>query len=136
MPLSKQYAFEVASNGCEKCHGLGRLVKTKQTKNHQNLGENMVVCSCVPLAIFRGHYARYRRYVIDKQFPTNFIEVAKRTLSSAQYELFNAHFILGADWELCGHRFKITTKEFFGRITGIQEILGYALFDAGGEANV
>ncbi len=66
----------------------------------------------------------------------DFCLVAKRTLEPGEYEIFNYHFMLGADWKLCCRKLNVDRGTFFHEVYRIQSKLGrtfrelepYALF--------
>jgi hypothetical protein len=107
-------------------------------------------CHCVLRAIFRACYNRFRlcvnkekhmtrvslehtgsgggrRYMWsrkDEEYIADFSLVSKRTLTPAEYRLFNYHFLLGADWKLCCRKLKIDRGTFFHAVYRIQAKLG------------
>jgi hypothetical protein len=50
--------------------------------------------------------------------------VTRRSLTAAEYKLFNYHFLLGADWRLCCRRLNVDRGDFFHDIYKIEEKLG------------
>jgi hypothetical protein len=60
----------------------------------------------------------------DEEYAADFLLVVRRTLSPADYNLFNYHFLLGADWRLCCRKLKIDKGLFFHAIYRITAKLG------------
>jgi hypothetical protein len=50
--------------------------------------------------------------------------VTKRTLSEAEYKIFNYHFLLGADWRLCCRKMKMEKGVFFHLLYRMMAKLG------------
>lgn len=68
-----------------------------------------------------------RRYLWsrkDEEYMADFILVSRRTLTPQEYQLFNAHFLLGADWKLCCQKLRMDRGNFFHAVYRIQQKLG------------
>jgi hypothetical protein len=106
-------------------------------------------CTCVLRAIFRSCYARFRHCVgkekymsrialefvpgrersfnwgrKDEEYIADFVLVSRRTLEPLDYQIFNYHFLLGADWKLCCRRLGVDRGNYFHAIYRIEESLG------------
>ena len=143
----------LAREHCTHCQGNGM----RQT----GAGQAGQPCNCVLRAIFRACYNRFRMCATrekyfgtvrlehvggkdsrmhwgmkDEEYIADFLLIAQRTLTAAEYRLFRFHFLLGADWKLCCRQMKIDRGTFFHDVYRIQQRLGrvfrelqpYALF--------
>jgi len=106
-------------------------------------------CGCVFRAIFRACFVRYRHCIeksgtsscltYDKsegptghrfygrrneEYIADFELVCRRSLSQEEYDVFNWHFIQGADWKYCIEKVGIDKGMFFHRVYVLQEKLG------------
>jgi len=54
----------------------------------------------------------------------DFCLVARRTLDDREHQIFRFHFLLGADWKLCGRRLEMDRGMFFHSVYRIEEKLG------------
>ena len=152
MEWTQSDTLALALHSCTSCHGVGlRSNKGKPTP-----------CHCVLRAIFRACYSRFRQCIEkeklqgqasldlarggrdrrpvwgrkNEEYCADFILVTRRTLSEEEYKLFNYHFLLGADWQLCARKLKMDRGTFFHAVYRIQQKLGrkyrelepYALF--------
>ena len=106
-------------------------------------------CHCVLRAIFRACYARFRHCVSkerhisrvaleilpgrggkicwgrkDEEYIADFCLVSRRALTNYEYQVFSAHFLLGADWRLCTRRFRMDRGNFFHAVYRIEQRLG------------
>ncbi len=140
MDWTRSDTIALANRTCTRCHGVGL-----------RLGRNgkMTPCNCVLRAIFRACYARFRHCVRkekymsrvslelvpgrernsnwgrkDEEYMADFILVSRRTLSEFDYQVFNFHFLLGADWKLCCRRMRIDRGAFFHAVYRVQQELG------------
>lgn len=153
MEWTRSETIGLASASCVFCRGLG-LRKTP-------VKEETRPCGCVFRAIFRACFLRYRHCMeragmasamsLDKpQGPTghrvwgrrneeylaDFELVCRRSLNKEEFDVFQAHFLQGADWKQCIERIGIDKGTFFHRVYTVQEKLGrvfrelrpYALF--------
>ncbi len=152
MEWTRSDAVALASAGCMVCHGLGL---------HLARNGEFQPCRCVLRSIFRACYEQFRRCAVkekyvtrlsldfipgrercfswgrkDEEFMADFVLVSRRTLDDFHYKIFNHHFLLGADWKLCGLRLKLDKGTFFHAVYRIEATLGrvfrelqpYALF--------
>jgi len=55
--------------------------------------------------------------------------VAKRTLSEEEYQMFRFHYLLGADWKMCGRRLNLDRGNVFHLAYRVEEKLGRAFSD-------
>lgn len=107
-------------------------------------------CSCVLREIFRICYRKFRQCASreylgrvsferargpqgrlswgfkDAEYCADFILVSRRHLHPFEYQLFNYHFLLGADWKLCCRRLKMERGNFFHAVYRIEQRLGRA----------
>ena len=60
----------------------------------------------------------------DEEYIADFILVSRRTLAPDEYKIFNYHFLLGADWNLCCRRLGMTRGNFFHAVYRIEKKLG------------
>ena len=140
MEWTRSDTIALANHACTQCHGVGlRLGRRGQ----------MSPCNCVLRGIFRACYARFRhcatkeKYMSrislefipgrertsswgrkDEEYMADFILVSRRTLSDFDFQIFNFHFLLGADWKLCCRRMKIERGVFFHAVYRVQQELG------------
>jgi hypothetical protein len=56
----------------------------------------------------------------------DFDKVARRTLTAAEYKLFRFHYLLGADYRLCGPRPGLDRGQFYRAAYRIEEQMGRA----------
>lgn len=153
MEWTQSDTLAMAAHDCTQCHGFGLQTGSRGKSTP---------CNCVLRAIFRACHNRFRQCVEREQlqaqasldtprssqerrpvwgrkneeYCADFILVTRRTLTPDEYRIFNAHFLLGADWRLCCRQFKIDRGTFFHAIYRIQQKLGrvyrelepYALF--------
>lgn len=71
-----------------------------------------------------GGRRRYMWSRKDEEYMADFILVSRRTLTPPEYQLFNYHFLLGADWKLCCQKLKMDRGNFFHAVYRIQQKLG------------
>ena len=57
-------------------------------------------------------------------FRSDFLLVSRRSLSQAEYDIFNYHYLLGANWRLCCRRLDMDRGGFFHEVYRIEEKLG------------
>ncbi|MBM3728353.1 MAG: hypothetical protein FJW40_23375 [Acidobacteria bacterium] len=140
MEWTRSDTLALAANSCSFCHGLGIRIGENEKKGP---------CNCVFRSIFRICYNKFRAcatkekmhtrctleriggrrgYIVysrkDEEYVTDFILLAKRELSEQEYQIFNFHYILGADWRLCCKRLKMDRGAFFHFVYRIQHRLG------------
>jgi hypothetical protein len=60
----------------------------------------------------------------DEEYMADFCLVSRRALEEPEYLLFKYHFLLGADWRLCGRRLNMDRGSFFHQIYRIEQKLG------------
>lgn len=152
MEWTRSDTIGLASPSCKYCHGLG-LKSFKQKADEP--------CGCVFRAIFRACYARFRKLMEgekrlsqatlefaprgggrimwgrkNEEYIADFLLVARRELSEAEWKLFRYHFLLGADWRLCERMVKVDRGTFYHIVYRLEAKLGkvfrelqpYALF--------
>jgi len=61
-----------------------------------------------------------------EEFIADFCLVSRRLLDDAEYRIFRYHFLLGADWRLCGRQLGMDRGTFFHMVYRIQQKLGRA----------
>ena len=66
----------------------------------------------------RSYGRKIEEYIAD------FCNTARRILQDGDYQIFRAHFILGANWRLCCRQLKMEKGNFFHRVYRIMSILG------------
>lgn len=140
MEWTRSETIGLASAQCTTCHGLGlRTVR----------GGKEVPCNCVLRAIFRACLRRFRACTQkekhlsqcklqftggrdrslswgrkDEEYLADFLLVSRRLLSPQEYQLFNFHYLLGADWRLCCRRLQMDRGNFFHAIYRLEAKLG------------
>ena len=60
----------------------------------------------------------------DEEYIADFYLVTRRNLNEQEWDVFNYHFLLGAEWKLCCAKLKIEKGNFFHMIYRIQHKLG------------
>lgn len=140
MEWSRTETLALAMPRCTHCHGYGMRASR---------GSHVYPCNCVLRAIFRICYDRFCDCVTkekhisrtrmefsggrdtrftwgrkEEEYAADFILVSRRTLTPEEYQLFNFHFLLGADWRLCCRRLKMDRGVLFHTIYRIQQKLG------------
>jgi hypothetical protein len=140
MEWTRSETLALAMHHCTHCHGSGLRLGRKGL-----LGP----CNCVLRAIFRTCYSRLVKCVTqerhlsrislephagqqrpmswgrkDEEYIADFCLVARRTLDDFEHRLFRYHFILGADWKLCGRRLGMERGNFFHAVYRIEQKLG------------
>jgi hypothetical protein len=101
-------------------------------------------------AIFRVCYTRYRQSEIksghistvnlqavagrgrrsftwgrkEEEFNADFYLVSRRTLEPAEWDIFEAHYLKGADFNRCCQKLKMDRGNFFHKVYRIQQKLG------------
>lgn len=153
MEWTRSETIGLASASCVFCRGLG-LRKTPVRGKEKP-------CGCVFRAIFRACFSRYRHccekagvtsnLTLDRaegptghrvwgrrneEYIADFELVCKRSLDKDEYEVFQWHFMKGADWKVCIEKIGLDKGTFFHRVYVVQEKLGrvfrelepYALF--------
>lgn len=140
MQWTRSETLALAMHNCTQCHGSGlRIGKTG----------TFSPCNCVLRSIFRICYDRFvnnmqkEKYVSrvsleahqgrsrpstwgrkEEEYIADFCLVSRRSLSDEEYRLFRYHFLLGADWKLCGRKLGIDRGNFFHAIYRIEQKLG------------
>ncbi len=142
MDWTRSETLVLAMHNCTQCHGSGLRMGNKGT---------LSPCNCVMRAIFRICYDRFLRCVTqerhlsrvsleahsgrqrpstwgrkDEEYIADFTLITKRVLDDFEYRLFRYHFILGADWKLCGRKLHIDRGNFFHAVYRIEQKLGRA----------
>lgn len=140
MEWTRSETIALASPSCVQCYGLG-LVPSRRTKE--------IPCSCVLRSIFRAclnkfhqcaskekHISRARLEVSprgthrgnwgrkDEEYCADFLLVSRRTLTPEEYQVFNWHFLLGADYRLVCRKTGMDRGNFFHLVYRVQSKLG------------
>lgn len=121
---------------CAVCHGTGWRSEGS-------------VCLCVWRGVFRDVYGRFK-YCAESgyhkpisldgtsgpqgrrtgygirhaEFMADFCLIAKRTLTPLEHTMFKYHFLLGADWKLCGQKMGLNKGQCFKVIYRLTQKLG------------
>jgi hypothetical protein len=141
---SRSETLALAQHSCVHCWSLGLCIGKAGVERP---------CDCVLRAIFRACYARFRRCASKEKFVSrigfdadpdrgrrrvwgmkneeymaDFSLIAKRELGEGtlSHRLFTYHFLLGADWQLCGRKLSMDRGEIFHEIYRVQARLGRA----------
>jgi hypothetical protein len=140
MTLSAGEALALAQEFCCHCHGTGFTDLSAPQKQ---------ICACVWRRVFRACHERFRfcnanfvgRVSLDSslathrksvyglkasEFVSDFVVIARRTLTTSQYEIFKLHVLLGADWRTCTTSLGLKKGPFFHEVYRIYEHLGQA----------
>jgi hypothetical protein len=140
MQWERSKVIGLAKASCTFCHGYGLRPVLR--------GEEYP-CNCVFRAIFRACYRRFRECIAlgahtnpvvwercggptgfhtysrkREEYMADFVIVSRRTLEALEYRVFQAHFILGADFKLCCRQLKIDRGTFFHIVYTVEERLG------------
>ena len=140
MEWNQSEVMAQAMEKCAICEGVGMRPSRNGTE---------CVCNCVLRSIFRTCYQRFKTSMLrkesirrpnlehtssphgklswarkDEEYAADFLLVTKRTLSEAEYKIFNYHFILGADWRLCCRKMKMEKGVFFHLLYRMMAKLG------------
>jgi hypothetical protein len=140
MIWERSETIALAKATCTHCHGYG-LRPGRQDRE--------VACNCVYRAIFRACYARFRDLATqekhmsrvclefghrtegrmtygrkNEEYLADFYLISRRTLNTAEFDVFRYHFTLGANWKLCCWRLKIDRGTFFHTVYRIEQKLG------------
>jgi hypothetical protein len=144
MEWTRSETVALATNKCVYCQGLG--LKAGQGRRR------LVPCKCVFREIFRICYKKFRKCVEREshlshvsgevyssngqrrlvwsrkveEYMADFYLVAKRTLDEDEWQVFSAHYLLGADWKLCCAQLRLDKGNFFHQVYRVQEKLGRA----------
>jgi hypothetical protein len=144
MTWTSSETLALAEQGCVECMGLGLRILER--------GEP---CHCVLRAVFRACYQRFqqcsdrltvsrvtfghnpgRRFAggwgrKNEEYLADFVIVARRALGeqSLGYKVFRFHFLLGADWRLCGAKLGLDKGEFFHELYRVESAVGRACFE-------
>jgi hypothetical protein len=141
MNWTRLETLALAEQSCMQCYGLG-------------VRQGGQICNCVWRAIFRACHTRFRqcaskeKYIRRVSLETNasgtrrtvfglkneeyiadFCLVSRRALDDYQYTLFKFHYLLGADWNLCGRKMNIDRGTFFHEAYRIEQTLGRAFLE-------
>lgn len=142
MEWTRSETLALAMHNCAQCHGSGLRFSKRGAVSP---------CNCVLRSIFRICCDRFLRCVTqekhlsrvslephlgrsrpstwgrkDEEYIADFCLVARRTLTEFEHRLFRYHFLLGADWRLCGRRLGIDRGNFFHAVYRIEQKLGRA----------
>jgi hypothetical protein len=140
MHWNRSTTIGLARPACTSCHGRGLRPLFNGTE---------APCNCVFRAIFRTCYRRFRECAVlaehissvsldycrgregsrvysrkREEFVADFLLVTRRVLSEADYKFFTHHFLLGADWRLCGRQLHMERGDFFHQLYRVEERLG------------
>jgi hypothetical protein len=142
MQWNRSNAIGLAKASCRVCHGHG--IRRSERRERES------PCNCIFRAIFRACYNRFREFEMASQtgsvcmetgpgprgrqtfsrkreeFIADFCLVSRRLLNELEYRLFRYHFLLGADWRLCGRQLGMDRGTFFHMVYRIQQKLGRA----------
>ena len=141
--VSELYMLGAAS--CTNCRGSG-IHRVKK-------GE-LVPCGCALRTVFRACYQRFRigvtrgKYRVatfernprgkthrshwsrkEEEYIADFELVSRRHLDDFHHKIFRYHFLLGADWKLCGRRLGMTRGAFFHAVYRIEQHLGKTFYE-------
>jgi hypothetical protein len=160
MTFNHSNTIAIARTGCVECSGLGMRSTRMPTGERGD-----VPCGCSLRAIFRACFQRFkhcaakqdrvstlsletwgahgpRRSGYTRQnelYMADFCNVAKRSLTPEEHQVFKFHYLLGASWSLCSRRLGLNRGDFFHMVYRIEEKLGrvfatlqpYALYPLG-----
>ena len=140
MEWNRSETLALAMHACTQCHGSGLHIGRNAT-----LGP----CSCVLRSIFRICYERFVKCATqerhlsrvsvephlgrsrpttwgrkDEEYIADFSLVTRRALTELEHRLFRYHFVLGADWKLCGRKLGLDRGNFFHAVYRIEKKLG------------
>ncbi|MBN9662484.1 MAG: hypothetical protein J0H49_30075 [Acidobacteria bacterium] len=140
MEWTRSETLALAYNACAHCFGMG--VRSLR-------GGRLKPCSCVLRTIFRACYARFQSSVEkqrhlsltsldgthrggcrntwgrkNEEYVADFYLVTRRALKEADWKIFCAHYLLGADWRLCTRQLKLDRGQYFHSIYRIEARLG------------
>ena len=142
MQWNRSNAIGLAKASCKICHGRG--IRRSERR------EREAPCNCIFRGVFRACYNRFRECDMGSQtgsislesgsgpkgrqtfsrkreeFMADFCLVSRRLLDDIEYRVFRYHFLLGADWRLCGRQLGMDRGNFFHMIYRIQQKLGRA----------
>jgi hypothetical protein len=62
----------------------------------------------------------------EEEFIADFYLLAKRTLNPRAWDLFQFHFLQGADWRACCQRLHLDRGEFWHEVYRVEETVGKA----------
>jgi len=137
MEWSRSETLALALNDCAGCLGSGLQI-----------GRSARPCNCVLRSIFRICWGRFEWLVKqdphqsrvslpshvgrarpswgrkNEEFIADFWLVTRRTLTEPELKLFRYHFLLGADWKLCGRKLGVDRGNFFHAVYRIEQKLG------------
>ena len=141
MEWTRTETLALATQSCVQCNGLGL--------RSESANEPAQPCNCVLRNVFRACYARFRdcsskeKFISrvsleavqgcdrkgtwgrkDEEYIADFCLVSRRSLSEVEYQIFNYHFLLGADWKLCCRKLKMDRGTFFHVVYRVQQKLG------------
>jgi hypothetical protein len=142
MQWNRSNAIGLSRVACLQCGGTGLRTVWKVRE---------APCSCVLRAVFRACFERYRecaaltRYSSSvslefsqgteggrtygrkiEEYLADVCLVAKRTLSEEEHQMFRFHYLLGADWKLCGRRLNLDRGNVFHLAYRVERKLGRA----------
>jgi len=140
MEWNRSETLALAMHHCTQCHGSGLRIGKRG-----NIGP----CNCVLRSIFRICYERFIRCATqerhlsrvslephlgqsrpstwgrkDEEYIADFCLVTRRALTDFEHRLFRYHFLLGADWKLCGRNLGLDRGNFFHAVYRVERKLG------------
>ena len=141
MEWTRTETLALAAQKCTHCHGVGM---------RPGRGNTSTPCNCTLRGIFRACYNRFRQCLEEQhgvgkmrldfdvkrmrrtfwrgrkneEFTADFYLISKRTLTEEEFRIFKYHFLLGADYNLCCRKLKITKGDFFHPVYRIEQKLG------------
>ena len=138
MKWTRSNTLALASQQCTLCQGMG-LREGRFTNP----------CDCVLRSIFRTCHDRFMLYATaekhmskvsleihsgpnrrgtwghkEEEYMTDFINLARRTLTVDDFRIFRYRFLLGADWRLCVRKIGMERGRLFHAVYRIQQELG------------
>ena len=141
--VSELYLLGAAS--CSNCNGSGV---------HRIKKDQLAPCACVLRKVFRGCYQRFRDCVNrgkyraasfernprgkthraawsrkEEEYIADFELVSRRHLDDFHHRIFRYHFLLGADWRLCGRRLGMGRGNFYHAVYRIEQHLGRIFYE-------
>jgi hypothetical protein len=144
MDWTRSETVALAASKCVYCQGLGLKPGRGQRR--------LVPCNCVFREIFRLCFNKFKKCAKQEkylchvsgeiygsngqrrliwgrkieEYIADFYLVSKRTLTEEEWPVFNAHYLMGADWRLCCAQLKMDKGNFFHAVYRIQQKLGRA----------
>jgi hypothetical protein len=143
MVWNRSVAIGIANVTCTTCEGLGLVLDRHDQETP---------CDCVLRGVFRACYQGFVECVAlgertasvswepchgpkggrmfsrkREEYIVDFLNVARRSLTPVEHQLFRYHFLLGANWRLCGQKLQMDRGTFFHALYRIERKLGRVL---------